>query len=1763
MTTTHSNVYVSYNTTNIKNQNRTDGISLKKKSLLISLILFAILFLFNLKSEAQTCVSPTLHFNNPVLISGTEVDIGVVYRFNNVLTGINGLVTLQHKSHPDIEIHTLDANASTYGGYESAFQPIVDFNWINNNGTYDSAGEKWVTFNVEFVNASTGLPITLDTFHVSGLDIDGTTDEVREFVESNGFDGYEIQSPSNLTLSESLKAKGAIAEVAGVDETNLESMISFRFLDKSSFTITIGGDYNGSTADFVDNSVFDSDEKLLSSIYLKCFDFNNSVDCPVVSADGGGVFCSNLSKFLSSTINGNSGACQIQWQESNDGINWTDIAGATWANYTTPVISATKHFRVAYTCSGNTSCGTAYSPIQTLSFCGGASCSSTTITTSSNTTVCSGNNSTISASATGGVEPYTFSWSHGLGNGDYKVVSPNSNTGYSVTVTDANGCSDQAQIIVTVNQSPDANAGDDETICRFTSTYLNASASGGVAPYNYSWEHAPGTGNNLEITPLNAATYIVTVTSNNGCIDTDTINVTVQACLEDCSDGVDNDGDGAIDCDDPDCGPTAEAGFNVNICPGDTTFIVASAAGGNGVLEYEWSNGHFGSNQLVFPSNTTTYIVTITAESGCQSIDSVKVSIVPCTEDCTNGVDDDGDGLVDCDDPDCMAIGAPELGDDEFVTCPSLPFTARITNNDNNLQSPIFSIYQHPANGAVNIDGSGEFIFTPAGNNCSEETFMYQVCNQVSGCCATATVTLSFNDGVAPLLTNVPDDITIGCDDNIPTPPNITAFDECFGVFVDFDEESDEYAVGACETFTITRTWTATDLCGNQSSDSQIITIVDDTAPEIFQLYTLENGKQMIAGVAQKVTDEWKFIPFPISFGETPMIFTTVVSNNDMSAVSVRQRNAYSQGFEIRLMEEEGADGLHQQESIAWIAIEKGTNIGNLKLETERWDNVGDSPAALNFSSLFGNNPGVIAAIQSTNEEEPAGVRLNNTTASSVTAFVQEEQSDDAELNHSLEHIGYLSFTPGELLTDKNYGAFGETGKTNLTNAWTTIQLAREYTKPVVVFGGISNNDTDGVNARIRNLTATSFEVRLQEWDYLDGTHPTESVSWIVMEGSIPSNLDFYCSGKGSNLQAGVNVFSVDNCDDQATFNYNESTAVSSTGTVTTREWTAKDDCGNTQVIIWYDTCATAALEVRAILAGAKVKNGGLPNMRDDLRQADLIPIKEPFSSLAAFPNVFDTTPDEGTDNGEPNTNSPATVTVCHRPGTEHEVTLTVPEDALSLHLANGDVQGTCANPTVGIPIGAQTAEFISAQDGDWDDPATWVGNTVPPLGNISGRDIAIGHVVTAQSGAIRLMEGSNMWIYEGGELKMKSGDVRVDEAMLMVLNGTVDIEQGDLLLQMNESKMDMFHSQLNVQNTWYAQKGDVWLQNTCVNVNNKFENLNTNIQFFDVTSIIGAIFENANGSLELYQSKIKVLTGDMFNWNGIVTSDELIVWVETGSLLNYNFWNGDVAQFCVGGTATGLATVLPPAEDCDGMIDYFNTCTNLIGGGSGVSDTSTFYLPDFIALTGTMEPTLLDAEGDEAVVDWLLLEIRDPATEDVLEYATVVLQADGDIVTEDGASVVNFPTLPEGDYLVTLRHRNHLPLVTDLPMFLSIVNPPLIDFSDPALPVRGGEIAGFSNGAERQFWGGDFNGDDKVIYQGPNNDVFQLFSRALGDPENTEFLANYIVRFYDENDFNLDGFVIYQGPNNDRASLLYYSILASPNNSGFLANFISQGFLP
>jgi gliding motility-associated-like protein len=132
---------------------------------------------------------------------------------------------------------------------------------------------------------------------------------------------------------------------------------------------------------------------------------------------------------------------------------------------------------------------------------------------------CTVANGTATANPAGGNLPYTYLWS----NGQTTQTAIGLLTGiYTVTVTDANNCSQTATALITASSGPTANAGTDVSIEIGTSVTLNATGGG-----TYLWSTGETT-SSINVSPDVTTEYCVTVTDGNGCSDSACVKVFVE-----------------------------------------------------------------------------------------------------------------------------------------------------------------------------------------------------------------------------------------------------------------------------------------------------------------------------------------------------------------------------------------------------------------------------------------------------------------------------------------------------------------------------------------------------------------------------------------------------------------------------------------------------------------------------------------------------------------------------------------------------------------------------------------------------------------------------------------------------------------------------------------------------------------------------------------------------------------------------------------------------------------------------------------------------------------------------------------------------------------------------------------------------------------------------------------------------------------------------------------------------------------------------------
>ncbi|MBI4929414.1 MAG: T9SS type A sorting domain-containing protein [Bacteroidetes bacterium] len=131
------------------------------------------------------------------------------------------------------------------------------------------------------------------------------------------------------------------------------------------------------------------------------------------------------------------------------------------------------------------------------------------IVAGSSVTICSGSSTTLTGS--GGI---TYAWVPGGQTTASIVVSPPSTTSYTVTGTDANGCSNTAVVAVTVNNGPVVTTSSTPSACGQNDGTATANPSGGTPPYVYVWISGQTT---QTVTGLAAGSYTVCVTDAGGC----------------------------------------------------------------------------------------------------------------------------------------------------------------------------------------------------------------------------------------------------------------------------------------------------------------------------------------------------------------------------------------------------------------------------------------------------------------------------------------------------------------------------------------------------------------------------------------------------------------------------------------------------------------------------------------------------------------------------------------------------------------------------------------------------------------------------------------------------------------------------------------------------------------------------------------------------------------------------------------------------------------------------------------------------------------------------------------------------------------------------------------------------------------------------------------------------------------------------------------------------------------------------------------------
>ena len=235
-----------------------------------------------------------------------------------------------------------------------------------------------------------------------------------------------------------------------------------------------------------------------------------------------------------------------------------------------------------------------------------------TVQITSSTINCPGDNVVLSSNISGGLAPYSYLWSSGQQTPTINFI-PIVSGSYSVQVSGT--CSNQPasntiMVNVPIFQPLTITVNNDITeICPYIPALLNITPIGGSGSYSFEWlenNALISSISSVTVSPSVSTSYIANVTDNCGSVVSETLLYTITS---------------------PPLVVTTSP--SIEICPGDSAFITATASGGYGNYYYLWPHNNTTINSIwVYPSATTNYVVNVSDECQTFSVNAIASVVV-------------------------------------------------------------------------------------------------------------------------------------------------------------------------------------------------------------------------------------------------------------------------------------------------------------------------------------------------------------------------------------------------------------------------------------------------------------------------------------------------------------------------------------------------------------------------------------------------------------------------------------------------------------------------------------------------------------------------------------------------------------------------------------------------------------------------------------------------------------------------------------------------------------------------------------------------------------------------------------------------------------------------------------------------------------------------------------------------------------------------------------------------------------------------------
>ena len=452
------------------------------------------------------------------------------------------------------------------------------------------------------------------------------------------------------------------------------------------------------------------------------------------------------------------------------------------------------------------------------------------------------------------------------------------------------------------------------------------------------------------------------------------------------------------------------------------------------------------------------------------------------------------------------------------------------------------------------LDVEIEFAERREDGSCGDSYTLIRTWTATDNCgnTQTASQVITVLDRTKPTFTFVPSNVTVECSE-VPEPGTATAEDNCdLDVVISFGEVRQD---GACEdSYTLVRTWTATDNCGNTQTASQVITVLDRTKP-------------VLAGVPANATVECNEVPEP----------TTVTASDNCD-------------LDVQVEFAERREDLNCDENYTLIRTWTATdNCGNVQTETQVITVLDRTKP--NFTFVPSN-----VTVECSEIPEPGTPAAEDNCDLDVEIeFAERREDGSCDDSYTLIRTWTATDNCGNAETATQVITVLDRTKPSFTFVPSNVTVeCSEVPEP----GNPTAEDNCDLDVNItfaevrQDGTCENSYILIRTWTATDNCGNTQAASQVItvqdttspeLQG-VPSDATVECD----EVPTPALVTAEDNCDAQIEVQFSEvrEDGICEDSYTLTRTWIATDDCGNNtsaqQVIKVQDTTKPSLVGVPA-----------------------------------------------------------------------------------------------------------------------------------------------------------------------------------------------------------------------------------------------------------------------------------------------------------------------------------------------------------------------------------------------------------------------------------------------------------------------------------------------------------------------------------------------------------------------------------------------------